>query len=105
MSHDAHGTGHGDAHGGAHGDVHGHGAEQAVAVAHGPAEIPPPPAVRWISPAPEDFAGTPLFRHLVWPVVWAVVFLYLHAAVRGSGWTAHDGHGAPGGPGHAAPHR
>ena len=74
MSHDPH----------AH-DSHGPGDDAAHA---GPAEFPPVPAVRSITPAPEEYALPPPGTGLLWPVVWllvAVVFVgvYRHESARG----------------------
>jgi hypothetical protein len=74
MSHDPH----------AH-DAHGDPAASAHA---GPAEFPPVPAVRSITPAPEDYALPTPGAGLLWPVVWllvAIVFVavYRHETSRG----------------------
>jgi hypothetical protein len=89
--------GHGDAHG--HADAHGHGHETAAHAPSGdPHALPPEPARRAITPAPEDYATTPPVRDLVWPLLWAAVAVALVLGVRAYGWNvpAHeDGHGAP----------
>jgi hypothetical protein len=80
-----------DAHGG-HADPHAHG---AAGDAHGggPAEIPPVPAVRSITPAAADFLLPTPGAGLLWPLLWLGVGLLLYAA---AGRTAQpiDAHGA-----------
>jgi len=123
--HDDHGhaakPGHG-AHGHAAAGAHGHAAADAQASAsHGPAEFPPVPDPRVISPAREDFEQPWPGRLLLWPAVWAVVGLLLfvaarswgrpigafdaeeHEAEHGADHRVPEGHGAPEGGHEAAP--
>jgi hypothetical protein len=87
MGHGHDHAGHGHEHAGhAHHDA-GHGA------AHG-GEPPPAPAVRHITPAPEDFARLPGAGALAWPTLWIVLAAVVIAALLSGGW--HDrtpGHG------------
>jgi hypothetical protein len=76
MSHDPH----------AH-DPHGHAAPADAS--HGPAELPPVPHERTITPAPEDYLRPSPGSGLLWPVVWALlcaVFLgfYRFEGARGA---------------------
>lgn len=66
-----------------------------MAETHG-GEIPPVPAQRHITPAPEDYANLPGASALVFPVAWCVLAGLLIAALLGAGWGLHhgDGHGA-----------
>ena len=66
-----------------HGNAHG-----AAASAHGPAEIPPVPLERSITPAPEDFVGLPGAGALLWPWVWAGLAVLLVCALLAYGWHA-----------------
>jgi len=63
---------------------------------HGKAEIPPAPAVRSISPAPEDYATRPSFLQVLWPVAWLALTFALLVFVQGQGWPAFGGHGDEG---------
>ena len=92
-AHDPHDHGH---------DAHGHGAGTATAD-HGPAEIPPVPAVRSITPAASDYELPWPGAGLLWPFVWLGVALVLYAA---AGRTVRpiEHHGHEGGAEHAAPH-
>ncbi|MCC7139032.1 MAG: hypothetical protein IT460_11475 [Planctomycetes bacterium] len=85
--HDDHGHGgHGhDAHGG-----HGHDAHGGD---HGPAEIPPVPETRSISPARSDYAQPWPGRLLLWPVLWLVVAAAFFLLARGQTGTVVQGHG------------
>ena len=72
---------------GAHGhdghghDGHGHGGPDAGDGVHGPAQIPPAPAVRSISPAREEYEMPWPGRLLFWPLFWVgVAFLFYGAA-------------------------
>jgi hypothetical protein len=88
---------HGHDHGGGagHGDAHGHGAAPAPAH-YGPAEIPPAPAQRSITPAPEDFEHLPGPTALAWPLLWMGLAGFLAASFLCGGWPAfHDEHAAP----------
>lgn len=79
-----------------HGAHAAHGADSAPT---GPVEIPPVPAERSITPAPEDFRHLPGPGALLWPVVWVGVAALLLSVLLKAGWPAyHDEHG-----GHAAP--
>lgn len=79
---------HGHDHGGGagHGDAHAHGT--AVAAPHGPAEIPPAPVKRSITPAPEDFENLPGPTALAWPVLWMGLAVFLAASFLCAGWPA-----------------
>ena len=80
--------GHGhDAHAGPQGSHGGHDAHGAPAAAesHGPAEFPPVPDPRSITPAREDFEQPWPGKLLVWPFVWTAVALVFFAAARSSG--------------------
>lgn len=84
----------------AHAGGTGHEGAPGSAHAHGPAEIPPEPAARSISPAPEEFALPFPGRGLLWPLVWLGVGLaFLAAATRWYGQVerpgAHGGREAP----------
>jgi hypothetical protein len=120
--HDDHGhsSKHGHAAAGGHGhgaaDAHGHGHGLGVTGAeadasHGPAEFPPVPDPRVISPAREDFEQPWPGRLLLWPAVWAVVGLLIFVAARSWGRPIGDfdreeheaEHGAEHDAGHASP--
>lgn len=93
---------------GSHGHAsHGHGA--AVAEAHhGSAEIPPAPAQRSISPAPEDFVNLPGPAAMAWPFLWIGIALLLIVSLLAYGWHPWAGHAEDGGHGageHAPAHR
>ena len=83
--HDDHG--HSSAHGHGAADAHGHaaGGVPGGVASHGPADFPPVPDPRSISPAREDFAQPWPGRLLLWPAVWAVVGLLLLVAARSWG--------------------
>jgi hypothetical protein len=89
-AHDPHGH---DAHG--HGG-HGHDAHGAHADPHasGPAEIPPVPAVRSITPAAADFLLPLPGAGLLWPILWLGVGLLLYSAA-GRGAQPIDAHHGP----------
>ena len=54
---------------------------------------PPAPAVRFITPAWEDYAGrTPVLR-LLWPVAWLAALVLLAAALSARGWHEPAAHG------------
>ena len=53
----------------------------------GPATLPPEPAVRYITPAPEDYESTPPLRDLTWPVIWVLVAVLLWSVVSNAGWS------------------
>ena len=80
--------GHGhDAHAatqGSHGGHDAHGAAPATE-SHGPAEFPPIPDPRSITPAREDFEQPWPGQLLVWPFVWTAVALLFFVAARSSG--------------------
>jgi hypothetical protein len=74
---------------------------------HDAAEIPPEPAVRSITPAPEEYAQPWPGAGLLWPLVWTAVcggFLWSTTAWHGEVETPHA-HAAPheGGDAHEAP--
>ena len=94
--------GHGHA---GHGDAHGHGAAVAD-THHGPAEIPPAPAVRSITPAPEDFQNLPDPSAMLWPLLWIGLAILLVSGLLCAGWHLWAGHhdeGAGRGETHEAP--
>jgi|GEM_PF-6014071 len=72
-----------------------HAAEAHAAEAHG-GDLPPVPAPRHITPAPEDYVNLPGASALVWPLLWCVVVGVLIALLLGLGWGLHhnDSHGA-----------
>jgi hypothetical protein len=85
----AHGsTGH-DSHGAGHG---GHGGHDAHAAAHG-GEIPPAPAVRSITPAPEDFVNLPGPSAVIYPVLWMALGALLVVTLLSGGWSLHNQQG------------
>ena len=53
---------------------------------HGAHEIPPAPAVREITPAPEDFENPPGFANYVWPLFWCGLGGVLIAVLLAYGW-------------------
>jgi hypothetical protein len=73
-------SGHGgnDAHGHGH-DAHGHDAHGDPAAHAGPAEIPPVPAVRSITPAAADYHLPTPGAGLLWPILWLGVGALLYA--------------------------
>jgi hypothetical protein len=82
MAHDAHGH-----------DAHGHGGHDAAPAPTGdPHALPPEPTERSITPAPEDFATTPPFASLMWPVAWAALAALLIVCVRAHGWHVPAAH-------------
>ncbi len=90
--------GHDDDHG--HGGASGHG--PAAGHEEGPAEFPPVPPDRWISPAKTDFEQPFPGSGLLWPPFWLAVALALWAAT--SAWPGRMGeHHPEGGPEHEAP--
>jgi hypothetical protein len=79
---------------------HGHAPEAPHAAGdHGPAVLPPAPATRSISPAPEDYERPFPGPGLLWPLVWLVLAIVLwKGADRSTGTVVtHDGHPATGG--------
>jgi hypothetical protein len=94
-----------DAHGGGHGhdDPHGHGHGGADAHPGGPAEIPPVPAERSITPAAADYALPHPAGGLLWPVLWLAVAALLFAAAGRGAHPIHAGHAEPAGHGETAP--
>lgn len=64
-------------------DDHGHAS--ATETSHGPAEFPPMPDPRSISPAREDFQAPWPGKLLVWPFLWTVVALLFFVAARSWG--------------------
>ena len=92
-------------------DAHGHGDAHAASAAepHGPAELPPEPASRSITPAVADYEERFPGAGLLWPLVWLVFAVVLwQGASRWNGGvlTHHEGAvGHEGGESHeAAPH-
>ena len=54
--------------------------------------LPPVPAVRYITPAPEDYENPPALGNLLWPIVWVGIAALCYLAVEAAGWiewTAH----------------
>jgi hypothetical protein len=96
----SHGHDHGGGgHSGGHDDAHGHGAAPAHDPSqHGPAEIPPEPAQRSITPAPEDFRNLPGATSLAWPVLWMALAALLIGTLLCGGWPAYHDEHAEGGP-------
>jgi hypothetical protein len=94
----AHAAGHGHGHASspASGHAQGHdaGHHQGAATAHG-GEIPPAPARRSITPAPEDFVNLPGPSAVVYPLLWLAAAALLVVALVAGGWSLHhqDGHG------------
>jgi hypothetical protein len=89
----SHGTPeHADA--GAHGRTAGTGIAKVDAHAeHGHAALPPEPAERHITPAPEDFRNLPGPSALFWPFLWIGIAILLIAALRSAGWpVSHSDH-------------
>jgi len=79
----------------AHGDAaHGSAAHAAAPSEHG-TEIPPVPAQRSITPAPEDYANLPGARDLIFPLAWLAIAALLVSYTLGGGWGVHhlDDHG------------
>ncbi len=64
-------------------DDHGQGASKSQS--HGPAEFPPIPDPRSISPAREDFESPWPGKLLVWPFLWTAVALLFFVAARSWG--------------------
>ena len=64
-------------------DDHGHAA--ASVESHGPAEFPPIPDPRSISPAREDFEAPWPGTLLIWPFLWTAVALLFFVAARSFG--------------------
>lgn len=99
------GHGHDDPHG-----AHGHGAPSAGhdTGSHGPAEIPPAPVPRMITPARADYQQPWPGPLLLWPAVWLGVALLFFMAARTWSHPIDEGHegGAhsPAAPHEAAPH-
>lgn len=54
--------------------------------------LPPEPAVRSISPAPEDYASPPPMSRLLWPLFWTGAAILLYAVVSTLGWPAFEAH-------------
>jgi hypothetical protein len=87
--HDDHGH---DAHGG---HDHPAGSLGVLDSIDGPAEIPPEPAVRSITPASGDYAQPFPGAGIAWPVVWllvAMAFLWSTTRWHGEVETAHGEH-------------
>ena len=57
-----------------------------------PAELPPEPTEREITPAPEDFANPPALANLVWPAFWIVVIGVLASVCYCVGWIEPAAH-------------
>ena len=85
-------------------DDHGHAA--AGVPLHGPAEFPPVPNPRSISPAREDFDAPWPGKLLVWPFLWTVVALLFFVAARSWGHPIgeHDAAESDAEPGAESPH-
>lgn len=60
-------------------------------------EIPQAPAVRSITPAPEDFVGLPGPSGFSWPLLWLVLAAIAVAVLLAGGWQlVNQDHGAAG---------
>ena len=91
-------------------DAHGHGGHDHPAGSlgildslDGPAEIPPEPAVRSITPAPADYAQPFPGPGVAWPIVWLLVaigFFVSTQRMHGEIERPHAEHGAHGAPAH-----
>lgn len=85
---------------GGHGhDQHAHGHAPESAHDEGPAEFPPLPETRWISPARADFEKPFPGSSLLWPVFWLCVVAAGWAATSaypGKMGGGHEDHGANG---------
>ena len=69
--------------------AHEHDADDAPAAeAHAPQALPPAPAVRHITPAPEDFENPPAFASYIWPIFWCGLAGVLISLLYCYGW--HD---------------
>ena len=55
----------------------------------GPATLPPEPAERWITPAPEDFQSAPPALSFAWPIVWCAIAFFCWRTLACGGWHAH----------------
>ncbi len=74
-------------------DPHGHGSHDAGGPA-GPADFPPVPATRWLTPAPEDYRSPFPGAGVAWPFFWLLVCLALFAAAdAGKGSVERTPHG------------
>jgi hypothetical protein len=76
-------------HGHEHASTHAHADADAH---HGPAELPPEPSERWITPAPEDFAAPPPAGALLWPLLWFAVAALLVVVLSGTWPEFHPEH-------------
>lgn len=54
-------------------------------------DLPPAPAVRTITPAPEDYAQRPSAAAYLWPLGWMAVAVALWKIVEALGWTPFPG--------------
>lgn len=54
--------------------------------------LPPEPAVRHVTPAPEDFANPPGFANYIWPVFWVLLICGLVGVVCAGGWSGFEAH-------------
>lgn len=75
------------------------GDDPGAGAAH--AELPPAPAQRHITPAPEDFENLPGPGALLWPVVWMGLGALLIVVLLRGGWPAFHGHGEGPAAGHS----
>ncbi len=55
-------------------------------------DLPPEPAQREITPAPEDFENPPPFVNLGWPVFWIGAIVVLASVAYCIGWVEPIGH-------------
>lgn len=60
--------------------------DDATTEDHGSSELPPPPAVRHITPAPEDFENPPPFASYLWPLFWCGLAGVLIVVLAAYGW-------------------
>ena len=58
---------------------------------HADDNLPPAPAVRHITPAPEDFENPPAIRNLLWPLVWIALAGLCWKVVEAAGWVEWTG--------------
>ncbi len=66
--------------------------DESAADDHGAHEFPPVPAVRHITPAPEDFENPPGFANYVWPIFWCGLAGVLIMILGCYGWHEVAGH-------------
>lgn len=67
---------------------------------HHELDLPPAPATRHITPAPEDFENLPPLLKYLWPIGWIVLCVLIWVSFSNAGW--HATHGEGHGEGHGA---